>query len=261
MKAKYDSIGKTYNQTRKADPFITETLLKHLSPNKDSLYLDIGCGSGNYTNEFQKKGFKLIGIDPSSEMLKKAKLQNPNIDWKLGSVEDLELGDLKIDGIIATLTIHHWEDLIKGMRKLSNVLNTNGKLVLFTATPEQMKGYWLMEYFPQIILNSIAQMPSLSVISEALQVSDISIIQSEEYFIKPDLKDLFLYCGKHNPELYFNSKVLAGISSFASLSNQSEVTEGLAKLRKDINSGNIERIMASYENDLGDYLFIKARKN
>ncbi|GAA4955738.1 hypothetical protein GCM10023314_31870 [Algibacter agarivorans] len=44
------------------------------------MYLDIDCGTGNYTNALQKVGFHFIGIDPSNKMLEKAKLKNPKID-------------------------------------------------------------------------------------------------------------------------------------------------------------------------------------
>lgn len=55
MKAKYDHIGINYNTTRKADRYLTEKLCEYLNPKLNGLYLDIGCGTGNYTNEFQKK--------------------------------------------------------------------------------------------------------------------------------------------------------------------------------------------------------------
>jgi ubiquinone/menaquinone biosynthesis C-methylase UbiE len=51
------------------------------------LYLDIGCGTGNYSSDLQKKEFQFIGIDPSIEMLQKAQSQNKNIQWKIGSAE------------------------------------------------------------------------------------------------------------------------------------------------------------------------------
>lgn len=45
----YDTIGKTYDSTRQADPEITQKLLELLCPIVGGKYLDIGCGSGNYT--------------------------------------------------------------------------------------------------------------------------------------------------------------------------------------------------------------------
>lgn len=45
----YNTIGKTYDLTRKADPMITETIIKLLKPKESGKYLDLACGSGNYT--------------------------------------------------------------------------------------------------------------------------------------------------------------------------------------------------------------------
>ena len=260
MEVKYDKIGVDYNLTRKADKYLTEQLLYHLQPTKNGKYLDIGCGTGNYTNELQKNGFDFIGIDPSELMLEKAKLKNDKIDWKIGSAENTGLSENFVDGIIGSLTIHHWTDLKIGFSELNKVLKPNGRIVIFTSTPKQMKGYWLNHYFPKMLSDSIIQMPTLEKVEKAMTESGIELIESHKYFIKHDLEDQFLYCGKQNPELYFNEQIRHGISSFSSLSNRIEVENGLLELRKDIDSGKIQEIVKSYENDLGDYLYIIGKK-
>ena len=260
MEVKYDKIGTDYDLTRKADKFLTSRLLKHLNPNKNGIYLDIGCGTGNYTNEFQKSGFNFIGIDPSEKMLKKAKIKNPHIDWKLGSAENTGLSSNSVDGIIGSLTIHHWTDLKIGFSELNKILKPNSRIVIFTSTPKQMKGYWLNHYFPKMLLDSIIQMPTLEKVKTAMKDSGIEFLETHKYFIKPDLEDQFLYCGKQNPELYFDEQIRHGISSFSSLSNRVEVENGLSELRKDIDSGKIEETIKSYENNFGDYVYVIGKK-
>lgn len=260
MEVKYDKIGTDYNLTRKADNYLTEQLLCHLKPKTDGKYLDIGCGTGNYTNALQKKGFDFIGIDPSELMLEKAKSKNDHIDWRIGSAENTHLPENFVNGIIGSLTIHHWTSLKMGFSELNRVLKPNGRIVIFTSTPEQMKGYWLNHYFPKMLKDSIIQMPTLEQVEKAMTESGIECIERHKYFIKPDLKDQFLYCGKQNPELYFDEQIRHGISSFSSLSNQTEVENGLLELRNDIDSGKIEEIIRSYENDLGDYLYVIGKK-
>jgi len=260
MEAKYDTIGIDYNLTRKADPYLTDQLLQHLKPSKTGTYLDIGCGTGNYTNEFQKKEFQFIGIDPSNEMLEKAKLKNDQVEWSIGSAENTGLPENVVDGIIGSLTIHHWTHLENGISQLYKVLKPNGRLVIFTSTPKQMKGYWLHHYFPKMLADSILQMPSLERVENAMVASRMEHLEVFKYFIKPDLQDHFLYCGKHNPELYFDTHVRHGISSFSSLAHRTEVEQGLSQLRSDIDSGKINEIIKSYENDLGDYVFVIGRK-
>ena len=260
MNAKYDNIGLNYNETRTADPYIAERLLKNLNPKANGLYLDIGCGTGNYTSTFQKKGFHFIGIDPSEKMLETAKLKNHHIDWKLGKVENIPLDSECIDGVIGSLTIHHWDDLEKGFTELFRVLKPNTNIVIFTSSPKQMKGYWLHHYFPKMLEDSIQQMPAFNIIKTTLANSGFSNLETELYNIKPNLKDLFLYCGKQNPKLYLNPTVRQGISSFSSLANKTEVEMGLKKLEIDIENNSIQTIMDAYNNELGDYLFIIGKK-
>jgi len=260
MAVKYDDIGINYNATRQADDYFVERLWHHLNQKPNGLYLDIGCGTGNYTNKLQRKGFNFIGIDPSKEMLEKAKLQNPNIDWKLGQAENLNLNSKSVDGIIGSLTIHHWADLVKGFKALHHVLKDDGNLVIFTSTPKQMAGYWLNHYFPQMMKDSMMQMPALKTIEDIMKQAGFSSFKTELYSVKPDLKDLFLYSGKHNPKLYLNPNVRHGISSFSSLANAKAVENGLKKLEKDIATHKIDDIIKSYENNLGDYLFIVGNK-
>lgn len=260
MEVKYDKIGIDYNSTRKADPFLTKKLIEHLSPKKDGIYLDIGCGTGNYTNELEKNGLRLIGIDPSEKMLEKARLQNSNVDWRIGTVENIELSANAVDGVIGSLTIHHWTDLQKGFSELHRVLKPDGRIVIFTSTPKQMEGYWLNHYFPIMLKDSIVQMPSLESVESAMANSHIEITRIDKYFIQPDLQDKFLYCGKQNPDLYFNEQIRNGISSFSSLANRTEIEQGLTKLKFDIDSRKINEIIKSYDNDFGDYLYIIGKK-
>ena len=193
-------------------------------------------------------------------MLEKAKLKNKKIDWRIGSAENIGLPQNFVDGIIGSLTIHHWTNLKSGFSDLHKVLKPNGRIVIFTATPKQMKGYWLNHYFPKMLAISIIQMPTFENLITAMKNAGFEVLETEKYFIKPDLEDKFLYCGKQNPELYFDKQIRNGISSFSSLANKIEVKQGLSKLRKDIDNGKINEIMKSYKNDLGDYLYVIGKK-
>ena len=156
--------------------------------------------------------------------------------------------------------MHHWVNLTRAFSELNYILKPHGKIVIFTSTPQQMEGYWLNHYFPKMLSDSMIQMPTLEVIENAMAHSGLIITKTETYNVKPDLEDQFLYCGKQNPELYFDDSIRHGISSFSSLANGDEVENGLTKLRQDIDSGKINEIVKSYENNLGDYLYIIAEK-
>lgn len=49
MCAIYDRIGDGYDTTRRADPEILEIFRELLEVRDDGIYLDVACGTGNYT--------------------------------------------------------------------------------------------------------------------------------------------------------------------------------------------------------------------
>jgi hypothetical protein len=94
----------------------------------------------------------------------------------------------------------------------------------------------------------------------ALERSGFEVVWVEKYFVKEDLEDLFMYAGKFNPELYFDANYRKGISTFSLFTTPAEVDNGLAQLRKDIDSGEWEKVKERYDNDEGDYLFLVGKK-
>jgi len=260
LEAVYDQIGPGYNITRQADPYIAGKLLELLAPKNDAAYLDIGCGTGNYTLALAAARLNFCGVEPSNKMLDVARSRSSDITWVEGVAEQLPFAHAHFHGAIATLTIHHWKDLYKAFGELYRVLRSNSRLVIFTATPEQMQGYWLNYYFPAMMESSMRQMPSFETVNSALVAAGFVIIQAEQYLVKDELQDLFLYAGKNKPELYFDESIRAGISSFSALANAAEVQRGLAKLRGDIDSGRFNCIRSKFMHSAGDYLFLIAHK-
>lgn len=258
---KYDRIGFGYDYRRQADPYLASQLVRFLEPTAGKLYLDIGCGTGNYTHVLNQEGYQFIGIDPSERMLQVARDKNSQIDWRKGTAENTGLQDQCVDGIIASLTIHHWSDLAVSFKEMARVLKPNSRFVIFTTTPEQTAGYWLKHYWPEMLKDSVVVLPSFEEIQTALHTAGFKILETEKYFVQPDLQDHFLFCGKHDPEMYFDEKIRRGISSFADIANAREVEKGLAELKADMESGKVKEIMANHENNLGDYLHICAVKS
>lgn len=260
MAEKYDRIGNKYNKTRQADRLLVDKLVHFLKPNQNATYLDIGCGTGNYTIALSQKGFNFLGIDPSINMLEKAKARESNVKWKVGKSNDLSFENEFFDGILVTLSIHHWDDLNKCFSEINRVLKIGGRFVIFTSTSEQMEGYWLNHYFPKMLEDSTKHMPKFEIIKNYLTKNKLEIVKTEKYFVHKELEDKFLYSGKHDPKIYFDESIRNGISSFSDLANASEVKRGLIKLENDIETGFIEKVINEYKNEMGDYLFIVAEK-
>jgi SAM-dependent methyltransferase len=234
--------------------------MHHLAANSSNRVLDVACGTGNYTAVLQQSGLDMTGLDISDAMLTEAYSKYPDLPLSLGNVLNLPFKNDSFQSAICTLATHHFPKLLPAFQEVFRVLSF-GRLVIFTATPEQMRGYWLNEYFPIAMEDSIVQMPSYPETEQALKEAGFSNISTEAYEMKEDLQDLFLYSGKHKPAVYLDEEFRSGISTFASLADPLEVTSGCEKLIADINSGRISEIISKYVHDIGDYLYIIAEKN
>lgn len=253
--SKYNSIGHTYNTTRMADPYLLSRMKFHLREAKNCL--DVGSGTGNYTIALSESGIQMTGVEPSDVMIEKARLKSDEVEWIQGTAEEFKLNK-QFESGLASLTLHHWGDIERGIANFQKHLQHGAPLVIFTSSPEQMETYWLKEYFPRMLKDSCDSMPSISEVVAALEKAGFTSIHQEKYFVKPDLKDQFLQCGKDQPELYFREDIRKGISSFQSFSYADEIESGLAKLRSDIDSGKWKEIRNLYNSDLGDYSFLIA---
>ena|SRR3990167_139772 len=258
-KAIYNKIGKTYDATRRADPGITKKLIELLCPMVNGCYLDIGCGSGNYTGALSDKGLNIEGIDISEEMLRKARQKYPHIVFHQGDARRLPFNDRKYHGVISTFATHHIGDYVKTFQEAHRVIK-QGKIVIFTTTPEQMQYCWLWHYFPKMMKGSANMMISFINLHNALNLAGFSDIQQVPYFVSNAVEDWFLQAGKYRPEIYLQAEVRAGISSFQLFSDPKELEEGLHQLEIDVQSGEIKKIIEQFENSCGDCMYVTGDK-
>ena len=253
----YDRIGFGYDETRHADPRIAERLASHLNLSFDGTYVDVACGTGNYTTLLASRGGRWIGIDCSSQMLLAARDKTTTVTWCLGDASQLPLRTGMAAGAVCGQAIHHFPDLHAAFAEVARV-TAHGRFVIFTSTREQLRGYWLNHYFPDAMMLSMKQTPSLCDIESTLKSVGFRDVSAEPFEAPQDITDLFLYAGKHRPALYLQEEIRRNISTFRTYADASEVATGVTQLSSDIASGQIERIMGQYAHTGGDYLFVTA---
>lgn len=257
MTALYDHIGTTYLSSRGADPEIVAALGAMLQLNSASMYLDLACGTGNYTRALAARGGIWHGIDASDVMLAQARTSSTMVNWLKADASDLPFRDQIFDGTICTLAIHHFNDLLRPFREVRRTMK-RGRFVLFTGLAEQMRNYWLCHYFPDMMRRSIESMPTLDAIQTSLEAAGFADSECVPFSVDAGLRDLFLYSGKYRPHLYLQPEVRANISSFARLCTSDELDRGLRALVADLDSGNFASVCAAYDSSEGDYAFVMA---
>lgn len=258
--ARYDTIGKTYNTTRKADPWIAEKIKELLAPAPGAPCLDIGCGTGNYLNALHQRGINITGIDPSETMLRQARDKYPDAKLVQGTAEQLPFDDASMGGAVSVLSLHHWDQPQQGLMEICRVLQPGARLVMFTFTPDQVKGYWLCHYFPNMMERCIYLTPERDTFVKMLHTAGFREVMQENYFIREGLEDHFMYSNKFHPEQYLLPEIRNNTSGFTVFADPAEVEAGLVRLEDDIRSGRIHEVIQSYLNERGDYLFLVATK-
>lgn len=81
-------------------------LLKYIPQNTQQTILDLGCGTGDLTYELSKLCQKVVGIDSSLEMIKRAKEKFPNIDFRV--CEGLSMSFREEFDIVFSNAVFHW---------------------------------------------------------------------------------------------------------------------------------------------------------
>jgi ubiquinone/menaquinone biosynthesis C-methylase UbiE len=258
--ALYDRIGVGYDTTRQADPYLLSRLVHHLRPNHTGRYLDVGSGTGNYTTAMHRAGVEIYGLELSSTMLDAAKRKGPAIGWLNAHAQAIPFAPASFDGATSTFVHHHLSDPLACFKEVYRVLKPGARFVILNGTAEQSRRFWLIEYFPGAMEKAIAPYARFETV-EVLSSAGFRIECEEKYDVRPDLKDMFLFCGKSRPELYLDPRILSGISFFADAPDADEIARGVKRLADDIETGRINRVIRSYAHDRGDYMFTVAGKS
>jgi SAM-dependent methyltransferase len=100
------------------------------------LIADIGCGPGHVAAYLEKRGARAIGVDLSPRMIATASARFPGVEFRVGDMRGLELGDASLAGAVLFYAIVHFEpgELAAVFAEVRRVLAPGGlALVAFHA--------------------------------------------------------------------------------------------------------------------------------
>ncbi len=127
----YDDLSANWDKTRpKYTQEIFRKITSRLDKNKSYSILDFGCGTGLLCKFISDNvpNSKIDGIDISSQMIEKAKINYPNCDFYVGDISSINLPDYEV--IISKDVFNHIEDICKTISKLNDLLNPKGTLII-----------------------------------------------------------------------------------------------------------------------------------
>ncbi len=128
FKAKdYDALQRRVDNANK----IANLIKQQISLNKQMHIIDFGAGTGLLLEAIASEIGKVTAIDISPSMIEV--LSKKELPCQLEIKElDLEKEDLdiKVDGIISSMTIHHIKDLNRLFKKFYSMLNSGGFIAI-----------------------------------------------------------------------------------------------------------------------------------
>jgi ubiquinone/menaquinone biosynthesis C-methylase UbiE len=126
-------IAATYDKARALAPETVrlwqDLLSVHIDPDASSLVIDIGCGTGRFSELLAARfGVRVIAIDPSQKMLDQARRKPTavGVDNRQGSAEALPLPDGCADLVFMSMVYHHLIDPTVAAGECRRVLRHGG---------------------------------------------------------------------------------------------------------------------------------------
>jgi demethylmenaquinone methyltransferase/2-methoxy-6-polyprenyl-1,4-benzoquinol methylase len=103
-------------------------LVEGLGVPPDSLILDVAAGTGSITRSLEAKGYRVVALDQSSEMI--SQFEATNARCLLATAERLPIRDESVDALTAGYLLRYVEDLPAALRELSRVTRPGGTIAM-----------------------------------------------------------------------------------------------------------------------------------
>jgi ubiquinone/menaquinone biosynthesis C-methylase UbiE len=97
--------------------------------------VDVACGTGRVAAILAGLGHRVVGVDPSEEMLDRARTKGIPATFRSGSFDPLPAGDASADLVTCMLALTHVTDLGPAFREFARVLRPGGTVVTTDVHP------------------------------------------------------------------------------------------------------------------------------
>lgn len=124
-----ESFGTDAERYDRSRPHYPDALVERIvatSPGPD--FLDVGCGTGIASRQFQAAGRTVLGVEPDARMADFAR--HRGLDVEVARFEHWDPAGRTFDAVVAAQT-WHWVDPVAGAAKAAQVLRDGGRLALF----------------------------------------------------------------------------------------------------------------------------------
>jgi len=192
--------SKSYDVSARLQRYTGKHLMPHLPNRNDLTVLDLGSGTGFFTEILGSKYHQVLGLDISSEMLKYAQNnRTQDIKWLEGDAYHLPLQDKCVDLVYSNLMIQWCDPLSSVLTEVIRVLKPGGLFIFSTlieGTLNELKSSWaqvdsdqhVIDFKTEDELTDIFNSPQSKLIEH--QVKDIILEYESVLHLAHELKGL-----------------------------------------------------------------------
>ena len=148
-KSYFESVAGDWERIRRSyfDDRVTSLAIEKLLPSNLTV-ADIGCGTGSLTFELARFAGKVIGVDLSNEMLRRARALAKerairNVELRQGDIFKLPLDSAGIDAAFCVMVMHFLPDPQSAIAELCRITRPGGSVILVDLV--QHKQQWMRE--------------------------------------------------------------------------------------------------------------------
>ena len=137
--AEYNPEASSYDESRFHSKlgqhldYMHKKIVDVLMPSPAGLVLEMGAGTGRITTWLAEKGFEVIGVDVSREMLKKAKknanVKHSEIGLVLADMRFLPFRRATFDSCVCVNVVDHTPDVNNALKEVSKVIKPKGVFI------------------------------------------------------------------------------------------------------------------------------------
>jgi ubiquinone/menaquinone biosynthesis C-methylase UbiE len=127
----YDAYYQT-SQGKEIDEIEKASILKHLQNIPiNSSFLEVGCGTGHWTESFANIGFSITALDISDAMLDIARAKNlSHVSFIKGDALNLPFNNDSFDVVVSVTMLEFTQNAGTAIDEMFRVLKKNGLLIL-----------------------------------------------------------------------------------------------------------------------------------
>jgi SAM-dependent methyltransferase len=152
----FESVAGDWERIRKSyfDDRVTSMAIEKLLP-RNLVLADVGCGTGSLTVELARFAEKVIGVDLSQEMLRRARhvakeRKLRNVEFRRGDALELPLEARSVDATFCVMVLHFLADPQQAIAELCRITRGEGSVIVVDLVQhnqewmrEQMAHRWL----------------------------------------------------------------------------------------------------------------------